>query len=172
MKSSKNKKGFTLIEMLVVVLIIGILAAIALPQYQKAIEKSRFAEAFTLIGTLGRAQELYKLTTGNVSFTFGNFDINMPNATPTSGAVGGNLQYISGGGLRGKNFDYVIVSHSSDFWYGSIAIIRTSGKFKNAGFVYSKGQVYCAEHPSVDFCMMYNTMFYQTVSGWYLYRIL
>ncbi len=41
-------KGFTLIELLTVVVIVGILSSIALPQYQRAVEKSRAAEAITM----------------------------------------------------------------------------------------------------------------------------
>ena len=56
-----NKKAFTLIELLVVVLIIGILSAIALPQYQKAVMKARFATMKNIAHSLLNAQELYYL---------------------------------------------------------------------------------------------------------------
>jgi type IV pilus assembly protein PilE len=72
-----NKKAFTLIELLVTVLIIGILAAIALPQYQKAIERSRRSEALLLGQSIKHAEERWYLITGKYTSSFDDLDINI-----------------------------------------------------------------------------------------------
>jgi prepilin-type N-terminal cleavage/methylation domain-containing protein len=59
-----KNRAFTLIELLIVVLIIGILAAIALPQYQKAVFKSRAAEAISMLHAINRAWDLCTLERG------------------------------------------------------------------------------------------------------------
>ena len=71
----KKKKGFTLLELLVVVLIIGILAGIALPQYQRAKEKVEAAELLTNVKALHEAQHRYFLVNGTFAESFDDLDI-------------------------------------------------------------------------------------------------
>jgi type IV pilus assembly protein PilA len=60
----KMQKGFTLIELMIVVAIIGILAAIAIPSYQNYVKKSKFAEVVSMTGGYKTAVELCYNETG------------------------------------------------------------------------------------------------------------
>lgn len=82
-----NKKGFTLLELMIVVIIIGILAAIALPRYVDTIERARMSEALGNLDVIRSAMQRYWAEqlgwagTGTyVGATFANLDIDDPNA--------------------------------------------------------------------------------------------
>ena len=70
----QNKRGFTLIELLVVVLIIAVLAAVALPQYQKAIDRARMAEAVEAVENIAHANDLYYLAHDNYTHDINELD--------------------------------------------------------------------------------------------------
>lgn len=80
-------KGFTLIELLVVILIISILAAVAVPQYNIAVEKSRAAEGITLARNIAVAQEVYRLANGDYTDDILQLDIDIPGEVYSASSI-------------------------------------------------------------------------------------
>jgi len=94
-----NKNGFTLMELMVVVLIVAILAAIGLPQYFKVIEKQRGTEALGILAAINKAQERFFLINDRFTEDFTDLDLDFveldtnPPAPPT-GAVFNTRAFI------------------------------------------------------------------------------
>ncbi len=74
-----KRNGFTLIELLVVILIIGILVAVALPQYQKAINKAKYAHMLSIANAMAKTSQAYFLEHGKYPNTLDELEIDLPN---------------------------------------------------------------------------------------------
>ena len=94
MHSNRNAKGFTLIELMIVVAIIGILAAIAIPQYNNYVARTQVAEAFTLLGPVKQALTLYHQETGNFPAWTNAADVHETLGIPEQNVHRGSNNYI------------------------------------------------------------------------------
>ncbi len=74
MKTLKNA-GFSLVELTIVVVILGVLAMLAVPRYQTAVERSKASEAFSYCAQVQGAQERYAARKGEYSHSMRNLDI-------------------------------------------------------------------------------------------------
>ncbi|MHB0774320.1 pilin [Halomonas sp. WWR20] len=93
---ARRQSGFTLIELMIVVAIIGILAAIAIPQYQNYVARSQVTEAINLMGGIKTGVEEYVAQTGAFpdGSTTGQRAIDLGGNTSSAGAGSALGQYV------------------------------------------------------------------------------
>jgi len=102
----KRRKGFTLIELMVVIIVVGILAAVAIPIMQGRIDSAKWSEGRAVMGIIARALRAHIAEKGK-NFT----------PVPTISQLGfepGDLDgtYFSGGESGTNDFSWVINSNN------------------------------------------------------------
>ena len=142
--------GFTLIELLVVVLIIGILAAMAMPQYFKAVERSRMAEAVTLMDSIVKAQRRKFLQTHHHARRFEGLDVSPKGAT-------GRIYYTKGDpvtGAGGNGFRISLAnSNFTDSGVGAARVVDGNWASNSLQYQYLLERYYQSDNVS---CLGYN----------------
>ncbi|MFQ5607345.1 MAG: type IV pilin protein [Candidatus Zixiibacteriota bacterium] len=86
MNTRRNQKGFTLIELMIVVAIIGILAALAIPRFMQATTKSKQSEAKQILKQIYTMERTFRQENG-VYWAGGPADSATPNALATLGVT-------------------------------------------------------------------------------------
>jgi len=140
----QKSPGFTLIELLVVVLIIGILSAVALPQYEKAVEKSRSAQALTLLRSFYNAQQAYYMANGVYASKIDDLDLSI--------SWTGRSTWYNGATDTKSNEDWSLQINPA---WGGVYLGRIKGPYQGAGFIMvydanntaigNPGQIQCLE---------------------------
>jgi prepilin-type N-terminal cleavage/methylation domain-containing protein len=92
----RNQKGFTMVELMIVVTIIGLLATIAMPMFQLVPERSKSTEAVTALGLIRSAMRVYYVEHG----TFANPSVFSDGAQVTNGGLLG----VTDRDLEGRYF--------------------------------------------------------------------
>ena len=89
-------KGFSLLELIIVVIVVALLVAMSMPFLMKSIEKSRTGEAIAALNIIRMAEKDYFIDNAVFTATIGNLNIENPN-NPTNKYFSYTIQSVIGG---------------------------------------------------------------------------
>ena len=146
MKKFEEQKGFTLLELLVVVLIIGILAGIALPQYKKAVWKSRAKSMLPILRTMKNSIDIYYMTNDVYPSKLEELDIDLEGYSKTCSYLGPTYKT---GGCKANDYLNLYLNVVVTGKDCTPIFQFNQGPYIGAGFfINTHNKIYCYEHSS------------------------
>ena len=85
-RKKSQQRGFTLVELAIVIVIIGVLASFGVPRFRDAVERSKAGEAMNYLSAVRAAQERYHAREATYAVEMSDLDISIP--TPKYFTVG------------------------------------------------------------------------------------
>jgi prepilin-type N-terminal cleavage/methylation domain-containing protein len=173
-RTIKSRTGFTLVELAVVIVIIGVLAAFGVPQFLKSVERSKCAESFNYLSALRSAQERYLAKNGIYwGGTISGTDGALTNDTANGGSSGTEKldivqtvpKYFSGDGNVGGDivvnedgtttpgvptWDCTLVRVSATSSYGDYSVGYDQNGYKSGGVTGHPGGVDISTLPDIN----------------------
>ncbi len=107
-----GKKAFTLVELMVVILIVGILAAVAIPLMQGRIDKAKWSEANATAGTIKTAIRAYAAET-SVSTAAANC-VGTLDTTSIQGYLGFESTDLEGTYFTASDYEVISITEDAD----------------------------------------------------------
>jgi len=168
MREKRESQGFTLIELMIVVAILAVLAAVAIVAYGAYIERSRNAEATSILADIRIKQDSYRATFHQYANPSGTTGTWIPDAEPgeqgrswTEGVAADLVQRWNQLGVQpdhGVYFSYMCISgtpgdtpadpfsdmgieETNDFWYAARAMQDVDGDGSCGGFEIYTGKM-------------------------------
>jgi len=171
-KKNNTSTGFTLIELMIVIAIIGILATVAIVAYKKYSERAYNAEATSMLADIRIKQDAYRATFHQYFLGYASTRAWLPDDSPGidgrnwPAATNTDVQAWRMGGLAPDNglyFSYLIeagapsstapaapfatagIDYQNDFWFAARAVQDINGDGKCGGFEIYSGKLDMAE---------------------------
>ena len=119
-----GKRGFTLVELVAVVIILGILMAVGIPQYLRAMERSRGAEAYSTLAALQEAEKIYnteyesytcKWATDNTIPPTTGLGVQVPGGANATGCPGNGIGVTGVSNAVGIRWNFSVNATSSTY---------------------------------------------------------
>jgi prepilin-type N-terminal cleavage/methylation domain-containing protein len=117
----KGRPGFTLVELAVVIVIIGVLAAFGVPRFLKSVERSKAAEAFGYLSAVRSSMERYQSQNGTYASDLTTLDLVM--ATPKYFTVG--TPAAGGSGSLQDSWTLTLTRAGASAGYGAYTVVFT-----------------------------------------------